>query len=93
MPDTAVVEMTRADMLQEVIVDGLLKSNQASAAAIVAAAQFELDPLRDRVVAFCPRSQFNARQPASDDAVQYLRDSIETGLQFHGFADIVWIEP
>lgn len=79
--------MDRAILLKEAICDGLRQRHQLNMARIIEALQFDLDPLRGRVVVY-----LHPNQQASDDVVSCLRCAIEDGLRENGYFDPVWIE-
>lgn len=83
--------MTRAELLKEAAVSGLTELGLVQQAAIVDSTQFlERDSW---VIALVPRHRLRRDEPASDDEVKYVQDSIDAGLRVHGFGDPVRIEP
>lgn len=84
--------MTRADLLQEAIIDGLRQQKKDDKAAIIGGTHFSVDD-RGRVIAYCPRPRLSRDKPAPVDMVVGLREAIDDGLIVHGFGDAIIIEP
>lgn len=86
--------MTRAQLLQEAIIDGLLKpgAKNVNGISLVQDAIFKMDQ-SERIIVQCPRKRLEPFTPMSDEFVELLRDAIDEGTKCHGFYDAVTIEP
>jgi hypothetical protein len=84
--------MTRADLIHEAIIDGLITRGLKEKARIIEGTEFKLDAY-GRIVAQCPRPRLNRDRPAPMDMVVGLRNAIDDGLSVHGFGDAISIEP
>lgn len=85
------MDMTRAQLVQEAIVDGLRRASTQTAADIVQAAIFE--QRGGQIIVHCPRRRLDPDSPAPIEDLGLLRQLIDEGQKIHGFYDGVIIEP
>lgn len=89
LPKTSDV-MTRADLVREAILDGLLQTRGKRTHAFVEDAKFILD---GDVILILMRRQDNAK-PVSDKEVRLMQELVAHGSSVHGFTtDRVMIVP